>query len=60
MNSALRIYNDDDGKLGTIYASAVYQNNLYLGTNQGLFYKPLKSNEEFQFIEGTKGQVWCL
>lgn len=60
MDSALRIYNDDDGKLGTIYASAVYNGNLYLGTNQGLFYKPLKSKSEFKFIEGTKGQVWCL
>ncbi len=60
MNSALRIYNDDDGKLGTIYASAIFDDKLYLGTNQGLFFKPLKSNAEFQFLEGTKGQVWCL
>ena len=60
MNSALRIYNDDDGKLGTIYASVVYEGKLYLGTNQGLFYKSLRSNEAFQFIEGTKGQIWCL
>lgn len=60
MKSALRIYNDEDGDLGTVYASTLFENNLYLGTNQGLFYKPIASNERFKFIEGTKGQVWCL
>jgi AraC family chitin signaling transcriptional activator len=33
---------------------------LYVGTNQGLFYKPYESNGQFQFINGTKGQVWSL
>lgn len=60
MTSALRIYNDQNGYLGTVYASALFNGKLYLGTNQGLFYKALDSDKEFQFIEGTKGQVWCL
>ena len=34
--------------------------NLYLGTNQGLFVRPLEAKGKFEFIEGTKGQVWCL
>lgn len=59
-NAPYSIYTDTNGKLGTIYASAIYDDNLYLGTNQGLFYKPLNSNAEFSFVEGTKGQVWCL
>lgn len=59
-NAPYRIYNDAEGKLGTIYASAIHKNNLYLGTNQGLFYKPLHTKETFRFIKGTKGQVWCL
>ncbi|MEZ4802970.1 MAG: triple tyrosine motif-containing protein [Gelidibacter sp.] len=58
--SPFSIYNDDEGKLGTVYASIVFQNRLYLGTNQGLFFKKIHSNDEFTFIEGTKGQVWCL
>jgi hypothetical protein len=33
---------------------------LYIGTNQGLFYKEYKGNGEFKFIDGTKGQVWSL
>lgn len=60
MNSPFRIYNDDEGKLGTVYTSIVFNDKLYLGTNQGLFYKTIKSNDGFTFVEGTKGQVWCL
>ncbi len=60
VNSPFSIYDDDNGKLGTIYTSIVYENNLFLGTNQGLFYKDISNNEEFAFVTGTKGQVWCL
>ncbi len=60
MNSPISIYNDDEGKLGTVYTSIIHKDKLYLGTNQGLFYKPISSNEDFVFVEGTKGQVWCL
>jgi ligand-binding sensor domain-containing protein/DNA-binding CsgD family transcriptional regulator len=53
--------------IGSGYASARFGNNLYLGTNQGLFYikwndfiNPLKKKEDFHLIEGTEGQVWSL
>ena len=32
----------------------------YIGTNQGLFYKEYQTDNEFKFINGTKGQVWSL
>ncbi len=60
INSPFRIYDDNKGVLGSVYASVISNGNLYLGTNQGLFYKSLKSNGDFSFIEGTQGQVWCL
>ena len=60
LNSPYKVYKDEQGVLGTIYASEKVDNYLYLGTNQGLFYKQIDTNEEFQFIPGTKGQVWCL
>jgi AraC family transcriptional regulator, chitin signaling transcriptional activator len=60
LKSPFKIYNDEWDGLGTVYASKVFNENLYLGTNQGLFVKPIGSDEEYQFIEGTKGQVWCL
>ena len=58
--SPFKIFNDPDGDLGTIYTSAIYNGNLYLGTNQGLFYKKQDNEESFKFIDGTKGQVWSL
>ena len=51
---------DKKGILGSVYTSAILNDTLYLGTNQGLFYKPLSSDLEFSFVEGTQGQVWSL
>jgi DNA-binding CsgD family transcriptional regulator len=58
--SPIQSYSDDKGVLGTVYASILYRGKLYIGSNQGLFYKNYKSNEEFKLINGTKGQVWSL
>ncbi|MFC0603879.1 triple tyrosine motif-containing protein [Winogradskyella pulchriflava] len=60
INSAIKVFNDDLGILGTVYTSLKSDNNLYLGTNQGLFYRELYSDKRFEFIEGTEGQVWNL
>lgn len=46
--------------LGTIYTSIVFDSKLYLGTNQGLFYKELNSKDSFKLIKKTQGQVWFL
>jgi AraC family chitin signaling transcriptional activator len=46
--------------LGTIYTSIVYDDMLYLGTNQGLFCKKIGTDEPFDFVEKTQGQVWNL
>lgn len=60
LQSGVRSFVDDTGFLGTVYASILHNNLLYIGTNQGLFYKPYGSNADFTFIPGTKGQVWSL
>lgn len=52
--------NEKSDYLGTIYTSIVYNKNLYLGTNQGLFYRNIKSKDSFQLIKNTQGQVWSL
>lgn len=54
------VYNDDSGILGTVYATVVFNDNLYVGTNQGLFYRPLASADAFTRVDGTEGQVWNL
>ncbi len=50
---------------GSGYTSAVYNNTLYLGTNQGLYYLrlPLTSDintTDIQAVEAIKGQIWHL
>jgi DNA-binding CsgD family transcriptional regulator len=59
-NSKFKVYYSKQGQLGTIYNAIIFNDLLYLGTNQGLFYKNINKNEAFSFIEGTKGQVWTL
>lgn len=60
LQSPIRSYSDKTGSLGTVYASLLHNGKLYIGTNQGLFCKTYNSGEPFQFIMGTKGQVWSL
>jgi ligand-binding sensor domain-containing protein/DNA-binding CsgD family transcriptional regulator len=58
--SLLKIFVNQKDVLGTIYTSVIYDNFLYLGTNQGLFYKKYNSKDEFEFVKKTQGQVWSL
>jgi AraC family chitin signaling transcriptional activator len=60
LQTPVKSFIDSTGILGTVYASILFENKLYIGTNQGLFYKVYGSNEDFRFIKGTKGQVWSL
>ncbi|MFI0430468.1 triple tyrosine motif-containing protein [Mariniflexile sp. HMF6888] len=49
--------------LGTVYASIVYKENLYVATNQGVFYHPWNKNFKegsFTLVEGTTGQAWNI
>jgi DNA-binding CsgD family transcriptional regulator len=56
-----------DGLLaGTVYASEIWQGNVYLGTENGLYYidiknlkSPFKKNA-FTLVPGSEGQVWGL
>ena len=57
-NVPFRVYKDDLGVLGTVYTTFLDDGVLYLGTNQGLFYKDEKNT--FRFVPGTEGQVWSL
>lgn len=57
---------DRDGKIGALYAAAIFNNKLFIGTNQGAYYidlknlNSIKSINQFKFIPETKGQVWDL
>ena len=60
LQTPVHSFTDDTGVLGTVYASIAHNGMLYVGTNQGLFCKKYQSKNNFQFINGTKGQVWSL
>lgn len=60
ITSPFRIFKDQTNFWGTIYTSALYKGMLYLGTNQGVFYKKYGTNDFFKFINKTKGQAWSL
>ena len=60
LSSQFIVCNDTKGAIGTVYTSVLFEDYLYLGTNQGLFYKRRGMNSDFTFIEGTNGQVWNL
>ena len=46
LQSPVHSFTDETGVLGTVYTSKLYHDLLYIGTNQGLFYKNYKSNQE--------------
>lgn len=68
VNSPLYFYFDKTGKFGTVYSSIIFNNKIYLGTNQGLFYSDwlpgggnqLTQSFDFKLIPGSQGQVWDL
>lgn len=60
LKSPIHSFTDNSGILGTVYTSIKHQDLLYIGTNQGLFWKPDNSSHDFKLVTGTKGQVWSL
>lgn len=60
-------YTDPTGKMGAVYAAAIFAGRLYIGTNQGLFYttqdnlRNIKSlPNDLKMLEEVKGQIWDL
>ena len=60
LKSPFRVYHDNRGVVGSVYATAVLGNMIYLGTNQGLFYADKRNLSDFTMMPGTQGQVWSL
>lgn len=60
LNSPFNEHIDKAGSLGVVYASLISGDYMYLGTNQGLFFTTLGTENDFQLMRGTEGQVWCL
>ena len=58
--SFIKEFNDDDGHFGTTYCSLSFDDKIYIGTNQGLFYKAKNTNEPLKKVSGITGQIWSL
>ena len=61
-SSPLSFYLDKQGAIGTVYTAVQYDGMLYVGSNQGVFYKqwPDIQDQAFKLVKGTQGQVWNL
>lgn len=61
-NSFFKEYIDKEGEIGVVYTSMWFKNQLYLGTNQGLYVaeNAVKGSIDFRLIPNTEGQVWSL
>jgi len=61
VKSPIKTFFDNDGVIGTVYTTQLFNGYFYIGSNQGLFYRKGDAvNDSFKFVEGTAGQVWSL
>jgi DNA-binding CsgD family transcriptional regulator len=60
MSSPVISYQTNDNPLGTVYAAAIWKDNLYIGSNNGVFVKKWLTNEPFKVVPGLGGQTWNL
>ncbi|HQU59334.1 MAG TPA: triple tyrosine motif-containing protein, partial [Saprospiraceae bacterium] len=66
LSAPFSIIGSKQGVEGTGYASIVHDDNLFLGTNQGLFHTRWTLGVDpfhpplFERVEGANGQVWSL
>jgi hypothetical protein len=62
MGQPLLFYEDLKGVIGSVYTAAIFEKQLFIGTNRGLFFRPwpLRKEDEFQLVQGMQGQTWDL
>lgn len=56
-------YIEEPDGIGSVYAAALYKNELYVGTNQGIYWYKRDDNGIFydrSLIPDSQGQVWFL
>ncbi len=57
LDSPISYYTDYSGVVGTVYDIAVFQNNVFLGSNTGVY---SVNDSGLHFIQGSQGHVWDL
>lgn len=62
----LSYYRTTDGGSSAVYAATLWNGNLLVGTNQGVYYTPQEKANDFEMfsslklVQGTQGQVWSF
>lgn len=59
LTTPLTFFQDKSGKIGSVYTAVLYNNRLYVGTNQGVFYRNA-GEINFKLLKGLQGQAWDL
>ncbi|MEX0721989.1 MAG: triple tyrosine motif-containing protein [Balneolaceae bacterium] len=62
-DSPIHTYRDELNDIGSIYAAALYENELYVGTNQGIYWYKRDNQGNFYdktLIPDSQGQVWFI
>lgn len=66
LNSPLSFIGEGLGLEGAVYATKIFEDKIFVGTNQGLYVAdwpivtPLSGQKPFHLVPFTKGQVWSL
>lgn len=64
LNGCFNYINEYHGISGLIYTTRIFNNSLYLGTSEGLYYQNLSVgkpvNNNFRLKASTQGNVWAL
>lgn len=62
-DTPINTYRDPALGIGSVYTGALYQNELYIGTNQGIYWFKRDSDGFFydqKLIPNSQGQVWFI
>ena len=62
-DSPVEIYSDPDISPGSVYSASIFENRLYVGTNQGVYFYDFRPGSDFSertFVNNSQGQVWFL
>jgi DNA-binding CsgD family transcriptional regulator len=67
LKDQLVYFNDEASDIGTVYSAVLHRDILYVGSNQGVYYKRWRpaggreaGDQHFRLIPGSQGQVWQL
>ena len=59
-NSPLRFFYSQTKSLGSVFGASLYNNRLFLGTNNGVFYSSTGNFTSFSRFQDINAQIWMI